>query len=180
MKSTIFTPRFIFITTAILVAAISRLFPHIPNFTPIAAMALFGSVYFTDKRLAFIVPLIAMLISDIALEMITGWGFHNTLVYVYISFALTSAIGLLVKNSVSVISITIASIISSLLFFIITNFGVWAAAGFQLGFGGLVMTYTLGIPYFAPTLVGDLFFNGVLFGAFYLAQRKYPVLLVKA
>lgn len=179
MTNKIFSPRFIFITTAILVAAISRLFPHIPNFTPIAAMALFGSVYMTDKRLAFVVPLIAMLISDIGLEIISGWGFHNTLIYVYISFALTSLIGLMVRNKVSVISITTASIISSVLFFIITNFGVWAAGGFQLGLAGLTTTYALGIPWFAPTLLGDLFFNGVLFGAFYLAQRRYPV-LVKA
>ncbi|MGQ0829560.1 MAG: DUF6580 family putative transport protein [Bacteroidota bacterium] len=179
MNSKLFTPRFIFITIAILVAAISRLFPHIPNFTPIAAMALFGSVYMTDKRLAFVVPLIAMLISDIGLEIISGWGFHNTLIYVYVSFALTSIIGLMVRNKVSFMSITTASIISSVLFFIITNFGVWAAGGFQLGFAGLTATYTLGIPYFAATLLGDLFFNGVLFGAFYLAQRRYPV-LVKA
>ena len=175
----IFTPRFIFITTAIIVAAISRLFPHIPSFTPIAAMALFGSVYMSDKRLAFIVPLLAMFISDAALEVTTGWGFHNTIVYVYVSFALTSVIGLIARNKVSVLSITTASIISSILFFIITNFGVWAAGGFQLGVAGLATTYTLGIPYFAPTLLGDLFFNAILFGAFYFAQRRYPV-LVKA
>jgi len=173
----IFNPRFIFITTAILVAALSRLFPHIPNFTPIAAMALFGSVYMNDKRLAFIVPLMAMLISDIGLEIISGWGFHNTLIYVYVSFALTSVIGLLVRNKVSFMSITTASIVSSVLFFIITNFGVWAAGGFQLGLAGLTTTYAIGIPWFAPTLLGDLFFNGVLFGAFYLVQRRYPVLV---
>lgn len=173
------SPRKLFIVTAILVAAISRLFPHIPNFTPIAAMALFGSVYMSDKRLAFIVPLLAMFISDAALELTTGWGFHNTIAYVYVSFILTSIIGLIVRNKPSVLSIGAASIISSILFFIITNFGVWAAGGFQLGAAGLATTYTLGIPYFAPTLLGDLFFNGILFGAFYFAQRRYPV-LVKA
>lgn len=175
----IVSPRKIFIVTAILIAAFSRLFPHIPNFTPIAAMALFGSVYLNDKRLAFIVPLMAMIISDIGLEITTGWGFHNTIIYVYASFVLTSIIGLIVRNRPSFLSITAASIISSMLFFVITNFGVWAAGGFQLGIAGLSTTYALGIPYFAPTLLGDLFFNGILFGAFYLAQRRYPV-LVKA
>ncbi len=86
-----------FITlSAILLAAVSRVFPHFNNFTPIAAMALFGGVYFSDKRLAFIVPLLAMILSDVILELTTGWGFHNTIVYVYVAFIITSAIGLYV------------------------------------------------------------------------------------
>src|SRR3990172_7255101 len=135
--SKIFTARFIFITSAILLAAMSRLFPHIPNFTPIAAMALFGGVYFSDKRLAFVIPLIAMLLSDIAIQLFFGWGFHNTMIYVYIGFILTSIIGMMVRRKVSVLSVTTGSIVASILFFIITNFGYWAASGFQLGITGL-------------------------------------------
>ena len=107
MKSKLFTPRFIFITSAIFIAAVSRLFPHIPNFTPIAAMALFGAVNFKDKRIAFIVPLVAMFISDCFLEITTGWGFHNTMAYVYASFILTSAI---MAAEIKAIKIAIASI----------------------------------------------------------------------
>ena len=177
MKSKIFTPRIIFITSAILLAAVSRLFPHIPNFTPIAAMALFGGVYFSDKRLAFVIPLIAMFLSDAAIQLIYGWGFHNTMIYVYIGFILTSVIGMIVRRKVSILSVAAGSITASVLFFIITNFGVWAASGFQMGIAGLNTTYIMGIPFFAPTLVGDLFFNSVLFGAFYLAQIKYPALI---
>ena len=177
MKSKIFTPRIIFITSAILIAAISRLFPHIPNFTPIAAMALFGSVYFSDKRLAFVIPLIAMFLSDAAIQLIYGWGFHNTMIYVYFAFILTSIIGIIVRRKVSILSITAGSITASILFFIITNFGVWAASGFQMGVAGLNTTYTMGIPFFAPTVLGDLFFNSILFGAFYLAQIKFPTLI---
>lgn len=177
MKSKIFTPRFIFITSAILIAAVSRLFPHIPNFTPIAAMALFGGVYFSDKRLAFVIPLIAMFLSDAAIQLIYGWGFHNTMIYVYAGFILTSVIGMIVRRKVSILSIAAGSITASILFFIITNFGVWAASGSQMGIAGLNATYIMGIPFFAPTLVGDLFFNSVLFGAFYLAQIKYPTLI---
>jgi hypothetical protein len=177
MTTKYFTPRFIFITSAILIAAISRLFPHIPNFTPIAAMALFGGVCFSDKRLAFIIPLIAMLISDVALEFTTGWGFHNTLIYVYAAFVLTSLIGLYVRKNMSAGSIISASIISSILFFIITNFGVWAASGMVGGAVGLGTTYALGIPFFAPTLLSDLFFNALLFGAFFFAQKRIPALI---
>ncbi len=179
MKSKTFTARFIFITSAILLAAMSRLIPHIPNFTPIAAMALFGGVYFSDKRLAFIIPLIAMLLSDIAMQLLFGWGFHNTMIYVYIGFVLTSMIGMMVRRKVSILSVTAGSIAASILFFIITNFGFWAASGFQMGIAGLNTAYIMGLPFFAPTLLGDLFFNGVLFGVFYLAQLKYPT-LVKA
>ena len=177
MKSKIFTPRFIFITSAILIAAVSRIFPHIPNFTPIAAMALFGGTYLSDKRLAIIVPLIAMFISDAALEVTTGWGFHNTMIYVYIGFVLTSLIGMRVRNNTSVLSVATASILSSVVFFTLTNFGVWAASGFQMGFAGLSTTYMLGIPFFGPTLAGDLFFNAILFGSFYFAQQKFPALI---
>ncbi len=179
MKLKLRTPRFIFITSAIFIVAASRLFPHIPNFTPLAAMALFGGAYLSDKRMAFIVPLLALFISDIALQLLFGWGFHNTMIYVYIGFIVTSLIGMLVKQNVTVQSVAAGSLVSSILFFIITNFGVWAANGFQMGIVGLETTYILGIPFFTPTVVGDLFFNALLFGSFYFAQIKYPV-LVKA
>lgn len=178
MKS-IATPRFWFLTTLIIVAAITRLFPHIPNFTPIAAMALFGGVYFKGKPAAFLVPLLAMFISDCFLELLTGWGFHNTLVYVYASIALITVIGLYVKKNVNVQTVLLGSVSSSILFFIITNFGVWASLGYQQGVSGLFAIYTQGLPFFAPTLAGDIFFNGILFGSFYLAQRRLPA-LVKA
>jgi hypothetical protein len=173
----LFTPRNIFIATAILVAAMSRLFPHLPNFTPIAAMALFGAVYFENKVTAILVPLVTMFLSDVAMELTTGWGFHNTLVYVYISFILTSLIGFWVKRNTTVQTLAIGSVASSVLFFIITNFGVWAAGGFAGGITGLNATYVMGIPYFAPTLLGDIFYNAILFGAFYLLQRKNPALI---
>lgn len=177
MTKKIFTPRFLFVTTAILVAAISRLLPHPYNFTPIAAMALFGAVYFENKVVAFIVPLIAMFLSDVALELTTGWGFHDTIAYVYASFILTSCIGLLVKRNPNVLSIAAGSISASVLFFLITNFGVWAAQGFIGGASGLNATYVMGLPFFTRTLAGDLFYNALLFGSFYLVQRRYPAMI---
>jgi hypothetical protein len=176
MKSTIATPRFLFLSIVILIAAMSRVFPHIPNFTPIAAMALFGGVNFKSKPMAFLVPLIAMFISDCCLQLTTGYGFHNTIAYVYASFALTTLLGMYVGKSANIRNIFTASLLSSVLFFIITNFGCWAAGGFQEGATGLTAIYIAGIPFFGPTLVGDLFFNGILFGSFYLAQRRLPAL----
>ena len=176
MKSNLITSKFLFISAVILVAAISRVFPHIPNFTPIAAMALAGGVYLNDKRLAFIVPLLALFISDCLLELTTGWGFHNTMIYVYAAFALTTMIGIYIRNKARVQNIVAASLLSSVLFFAITNFGVWAASGAQFGITGLGATYVAGIPFFGPTMVGDLFFNAILFSIFYFAQRKFPAM----
>ena len=90
MKTKILSPRFIFVGTALLVAAFSRLLPHLPNVTPVAAMALFGGAYLSNKRLAVVLPLLAMLLSDGLMQLINGQGFHNTMLYVYAGFVLTS------------------------------------------------------------------------------------------
>lgn len=179
MKAKLFTPQLVFVSTAIMIGAISRLLPHIDNFTPIAAMALFGGAYISDKRMAFIIPMLAMVLSDIGMELFYGWGFHNTIVYVYAAFALTTLIGMSVGKNITVKSIMVGSIISSILFFMITNFGYWAASDFQMGLSGLNAAYIAGIPFFRATMLGDLFYNALFFGSFYLAQSKIPA-LVKA
>jgi len=185
MKTSIFTPRFIFITCAIVLAAISRVLPHPPNFTPIGAMALFGGACFANKKFAFIVPLAAMFISDCMLQLISGIGFHNTMIYVYASFVLITFTGVYIRNNAKAGNVILASLISSILFFVITNFGVWASTGYVMGMQGLLNTYLIAIPFysnsifgsfFANTIVGDLFFSGILFGSYYFAKSKFPVL----
>jgi hypothetical protein len=147
----------------ILVAVLMRLLPHPPNFTPIAAMALFGGVYL-NKKYAFAIPLGAMFISDIFL------GFHSAMPYVYGSFILTGAIGLWLKNHKSAKNIICASLISSILFFLITNFGVWAGGWYPQNLNGLLESYIMGIPFFKNTVLGDLIYTGVFFGAYELVQ----------
>jgi hypothetical protein len=174
MKSKLITPQFIFVSSAVFIAALSRLLPHIDNFTPIAAIALFGGAYFSDKKFAFVIPLLAMFISDLALQLMFGWGFHTTIIYVYAAFALTTVIGLIIKRNLTIKSVVIGSLTSSVFFFIITNFGYWASTGFQSGVTGLNAAYVSGLPFFRATMLGDLFYNAVLFGSFYLAQSKIP------
>ena len=192
MKSKIFAPRFLFLTGAIVMAAISRVLPHPPNFTPIAAMALFGGACFADKRFAFIVPLLAMIISDSILELMSGIGFHNTIIYVYASFVLITFVGIYMRNKANAGNIILASLTSSILFFLITNFGVWqvsvpsgASGEFEMGIKGLLNTYTIAIPFynndifgsfFANTIIGDLFYCGIMFGSLYFAKNRFPVL----
>lgn len=162
--------KFLFITSMILFASISRLFPHIPNFSPIAAMALFGGVYLEDKRSAFIVPLLSMLLSDFFI------GFHDTMIYVYASFICISLLGISIRRNINVLSIAACSLAASCLFFMVTNFGVWASLGCMNGLAGLDYTYAMGIPFFGPTMLGDLFYSGILFGTFYLVNKKTSVL----
>lgn len=165
------TPKFWILTLMIFAAAFIRLIPHPPNFAPIAAMALFGGAYFNKKWAAFLVPLAAMFITDLIL------GFHETMWAVYLSFALIVVIGMTMLKAKKVSSIFLASVISSVSFFIITNFGIWLSTSYYAKTGvGLAACYTAAVPFFHQTLLSDLFFVGVLFGLYQLAKVKFPAL----
>ncbi len=172
MENKFFTPRTLLIFAAIFGAAIMRLLPHWPNFTPVAAMALFGGVYINRKALAFILPIAAMFLSDLII------GFHSTMLVVYAGVIITVVIGFGLKNRVKVSNIAIASVISSVTFFLITNFGAWMSGlmTYSKDFSGLIQAYIAGIPFFNNGLMGDLFFSTVFFGGFYLVTKRYPSL----
>ncbi len=171
MKSKIITPRLLVISGIILFAALMRLVPHYPNFTPVAAIALFGGAYLGRKPLALMVPLVALFISDLFL------GFHNMMIPVYIGFALVVLLGTLMKNRVRVPYIIGGSLAGSLIFFLVTNFAVWAFTPYyQPNLQGLLTSYTMAIPFFHASLLGDLFYNSLFFGSFYLIKQYYPSL----
>ena len=171
MNSKSLSPRFLVITGMILGAAALRLIPHYPNFTPIAAMALFGGAYFTKKKTAFVVPFAAMLLSDLVL------GFHATIWAVYLSFALIVMIGFMLKEKVKISNVFLAAVSSAVLFFAVTNFAFWATGlMYPLTFSGLIESYVAAIPFFNYSLLGNLVYTGALFGLFELAQMKFPVL----
>lgn len=172
MNRKLFTPRFLLILTVIFTAAFMRLIPHWPNFTPIAGIALFGGTYIGRKHLAFLIPLSAMLLSDLFL------GLHQTMLAVYISFALIVGIGFLIRQRVSVISVLSASLVSSLLFFLITNFAAWQSGmmPYPMNLNGLLECYAAGIPFLNNGILGDLFYNTVFFGGFYFITQRYPQL----
>lgn len=171
MNKQFLTPRFWMITAMVLAAAALRLMPHYPNFTPIAGMALFGGAYFSNKKLSFAIPIAAMLLSDLIL------GFHSTMWAVYLSFALIVMIGFSLRRSKKITYIALASVSSSVLFFIVTNFAVWLSGSiYPITFAGLSECFIAAIPFFSSTMLGDLFYVGVFFGVFELAQLKFPVI----
>lgn len=162
-----------FITLAIIIFAVAvfRILPHPPNVSPIAAMALFGGAYFSDKRLAFLVPFLALLLSDLIL------GLHDTMLYVYGGFALTVAIGFWVRKQLNIGRIAVAAVGASILFFLLTNFGVWLTSGmYPMTADGLMQAYIAGIPFFQNSLLGNLVFTALLFGGFAALQRNVPAL----
>ena len=150
-----------------------------PNINPIAAMALFGGAYFASRWLALLVPLLAMVVSDLVLG-IMFLGFSDMIAgrfFVYGAFVLIVVIGFLLRDNVSPLTVGSAAVGSSVLFFVVTNVGSWLTMPmYPLTFEGLIAAYTAAIPFFHLTLVGDLVFVGVLFGGFALVKQKFPEL----
>ena len=145
-------------------AVVLRLFPHPANIAPIAAMALFGGVYL-DKKYAIILPLAALFLSDIFL------GFNQSMPYVYGSFVLTGCIGMWIRNHKSFTTILFGTLISSILFFLITNFGFWLAFSlYPKTVAGQMDAYVMALPFFRNTLLGDFFYTGVFFGSYELVK----------
>lgn len=157
MNSSNFT-KIAFITLAIVISAATRFIPHPPNFTPILSMALIGGVFFNDKRLAFAIPLIAMFLSDVY------FGFHPTLLAVYFSFLLTVLMGFAIKNTDHPIKIAGFSLVSSVLFYLITNLAhFFLMADYTKDFAGLVTCYSMAVPFFKWTIISGLIYSLSLF-----------------
>lgn len=155
--------------TAIVAAAALRLVPHPPNFTPIGAMALFSAAYLGRRPLAFAAPLGALLLSDLVL------GFYSGMLFQYVGVGLIVLLGWFALARLSVLRLAGAAVASSILFFAISNFGVWAVSGmYPPTLAGLSACYVAAIPFFQNTLAGDLFYTALLFGGFAVAEQLIP------
>lgn len=149
----------------VVIAVLFRLIPHPANFAPIGAIALFGGVYLKNKQ-ALWLPLMAMVISDLFI------GMHSTILFTWGSFMLIASIGTWISKRKNVGNVVFGTLVGSFLFFFITNFGVWVATPLYTKTAqGLLQCYVMAIPFFRNTLVSDLLFVGVLFGAYELSKR---------
>ena len=149
----------------IVIGILLRFVPHTANFTPVAAIALFAGVYL-NKRQALIVPLLLMVVSDIFL------GMHNVAVFTWGSFVLVTMIGFWAKNHKTFKGIVSASVVSSFLFYLITNFGVWAMGWYPQDAKGLLDCYILGLPFLRNFGAATLLYSAVFFGVYELIARK--------
>ncbi len=148
----------------IFIAVLLRLLPHPPNVAPIAAMALFGGAYF-NKKYALLIPVIALFISDLFL------GFHESMLMVYGSFLLTGCIGLWLAKHKKVGFILGASLVSSCVFYLLTNFNYWYATPlYPKTFAGMMQSYIAALPFLRNSIVGDLLYTGIFFGSMELVK----------
>lgn len=143
-----------------------RLLPHPPNFAPIAAIALFAGAYLS-KKTAFILPVVIMVLSDIF------FGHYELFVMasVYASFLLTVGLGIFLKKHKKWYAVAGGAVLASVLFFLITNFAVWAfSPWYAKTLSGLVLCFTMALPFFKNTLAGNLVYTTAFFGAYSLIQ----------
>lgn len=181
----------------VVLAGLARLLPHPPNFAPVCALALFGAVTLRPRWLGLALPLAAMILSDVALEVTTrmglldGWlatgrGFHHWMLVVYAGVAAVAGLGMLARGR-GWAWVPAACVGGSLVFFAVTNFAVWLdgvvggpLAMYPPTWEGFVECFTMALPFYRMTLVGDLFYCGVLFGGLALAEAVAPALVREA
>ena len=151
----------------ILVGIFSRLIPHMPNFTPLAAIALFSGAYLKKKE-AYYIPLAIYILSDLII------GVHKISFFTWAAIILIAYIGTLLKNKrKTALNVGLFTFISALIFFVVTNFGVWVL-WYPHSLLGFAECYFYALPFFKVSLAANLFYAIVLFGVydFFLRYSK--------
>ncbi len=165
----------------VLLAAFSRALPHLPNFSPLGAIGLFGAAHFNKKWLAFGLPIFATWLSDLFINNVIYAAYYPSFTWFYEgfywqygSYLLIAALGfLLYRRGVSVPKVMGGALASSIVFFVVTNLGCWVGSTvYPQNAGGLLACYAAGVPFFQGTLMGNLFYTAVLFGGYYLLQKQ--------
>lgn len=142
-----------------LLLGFSRIIPHPPNFTPILAVAVFIPFLTNSWKTAVPITLGAMFIGDLY------WGLHSYMAWTYAAVVLSSMLALNVKLLTS-------SILAPVLFFIVTNFGVWTSGYYGYTIEGLIACYIAAIPFFHMTLLGTLIYTGAFFAIYKYTKKK--------
>lgn len=176
--------RFSVLTALILLCAFSRIIPHMPNFSPLGTIGLFGAAYFSKKWQVFLIPIVATWLSDLFINnVIYGqyypeftW-FYQGFYWQYGSYLLIALAGIFIFKKVNSQRVIAGALTSTAIFFLVSNFGCWiGSTTYPQNFVGLMTCYAAGIPFLKGTLLGDLVYSGMLFGTFTLAQHQFPAL----
>ena len=150
----------------IFIGALLRVLPHAANFAPIGAIALFGGAYL-NKKIALIVPLIAMVLSDI----FVGFDSWESRLTVYGAFILIGLVGMLIPKRKNVVTVIGGSVVATAIFFLVTNFAfLYPATMYVHNWSGIVAAYAAGLPFVRNTFFSDLVYTSVFFGAYELVQ----------
>ena len=152
----------------ILVLALSRLIPHPPNFTPILGMAVFSGAVINKKIFAYIIPLIAMLVSDLFL------GFHAGMPIIYFSLAICVLIGTFIDSRITIFNSLLCISGGVIVFFLITNFAVWYGSGmYELSISGLMKSYLMGLPFLQNTFISSLIYGMGAFLIYDIINKRF-------
>lgn len=161
--------------TLTVAAALLRLVPHPPNFAPVGGVALFGGARLRGWQ-AYLIPVLAMLVTDPILSHMAGYSAYSwSTVVIYGCFLINVLLGrIFLRNSMSPVRIASIAAAGSVQFYLITNLSVWwgSVSLYPHTIGGLAACYIAGLPFFGRTLLADLFYSAVLFGAHALLTRK--------
>lgn len=168
----------------IIVVALARLIPHMPNFSPMAATALFCAAHFDKLWKAILVTLFATFVSDVILNntiyssMNNGFTFfYDGFIWQYIAYVVIALLGSTFFTNINKTKVIGGSLATTLVFFIISNFGAWISLPFySKDLTGLISSYAAGLPFLKNTLLSDLFYTSLLFGAYYLLQNRFAAL----
>jgi hypothetical protein len=165
--------RLVALISIVATLAMYRILPHPVNFTPVMAVALFAGARFDDRRIAFLTPLLAMLLSDLVI------GFHETMLFVYAGMALAVVFGLLIRRGRGFVPVAAATVAGSIGFFVVSNFGAWLYSPglYSRDWAGLGAAYAAAIPFYQNSLLSDVVFSALLFGGWALAERTFPRLV---
>lgn len=182
-------PRFAILVSFIAAVGILRVinattFTAWSNFTPVGAMAMFGGAYFSQRWKAFAFPLLTLFLGDAIIYTLISSGKFSGRIMIYLAFSLIVLIGILVIKKVTVKRVGIASVLSTIGFWLIADFAVWMGGGTDIrtqlpltrDLSGLMQCYWQGFPYMINFLLGTLFYSALMFGTFEWMQRRFPLL----
>ncbi len=154
----------------IILGVAGRLLPHPPNFTPVAAIALFSGFFFSNRYVSYFAVLAIMAFTD----LLIGLYEYKLMLVIYGAMLFPFVFRALLRSKLSAFRIGIATVSGSVFFFITTNFAVWLFADwYSKSFEGLIQCYIAGLPFFKNTLLGDFFWSGFIFGIYFLVRMYY-------
>jgi len=148
----------------IIIGILLRFTPHLPNFTPVAAIALFSGAYL-NKKYALVIPLVLMMLSDLFI------GMHNVIFFTWGSFILITLLGLWLKKRKSIFGAISMSLGSSLIFYLVSNFGVWLMGWYPHDLTGLINCYVMALPFLRNFTLATILYTAVFFSVYELIAR---------
>lgn len=169
--------KIVIIGSMVLVAALFRLLPHPPNVAPVVGLSLLSGATLGPSLTGLAVPVVAMLVSDAALELLTGQGFHANMPVVYGTLLLVVVMGRALRSHRRLLPVATLSLAGSTVFYLTTNLAVWAfGTMYPHTLPGLLACYAAALPFFGLSILGDLAFSLLLFGSYAFLERRYAAL----